>query len=270
MAQTAIKIYQKKVTPNEATQFLERNKGNRRLDEKQVAFLLGEMQAGNWISTGDPIKFNFDGDLLDGQHRLTAITRLGKPVELFIAENIPQEAFKVIDTGKMRSAGDALGILGHKSAYTLASVARTVISIKAGRYNTQGGSRKGCSISDIVKFVDHDKDHLHDVVREAYHVYGSFPHCPPSMMGALYYFFDKKDSEKCFQFFSKYATGVDLGLTNPIRILREKLIQNSVNKTIYKNRDLLALHIYAWNAFRENKKVTTVALAKNYEFPKIK
>lgn len=270
MAQSAIKIYNEKITPTMAQKFLEKNIHNRKINEKNVAFLLGEMQAGNWITTGDPIQFNTQGDLINGQHRLTAIVRYGKPVENFIAENVPDDAFKVIDTGKMRSAGDALGIMGFKSSYTLASVCRHIILIKSGRFDLNTGRNKGCSITDVIAYAETHQKQLHDVIREAYHYYTKFSMAPPSMLGALYYFFNKKDSEKCFQFFEKYSTGADLGIQNPIRILREKLIQNKANRTQYRQRDLLALHIYAWNAFREGKKVTTVALAKNYEFPKIK
>jgi hypothetical protein len=272
MAQTAIKIYSKKITPTEAQQYLEKtnHKKNRKLAERNVSFLLGEMQAGNWITTGDPIQFNKDGELINGQHRLTAIVRYGKPVELFVAENVPNEAFKVMDTGKMRSAGDTLRISGHKAAYTMASTVRIILLVKSGRYDSRSGRHKNCSNTDILAFADANKKHLDEVIHEGYVAYGKFKFAPPSMLGALYYFFEKKDSKKCFEFFEKYATGIDLGATNPILKLREKLIQNKANKTKYTDKDIMALHVYAWNAFREGKKVTNLALANKYEFPKIK
>jgi hypothetical protein len=268
---TDIKIYSKKITPAEAQEYLTKNNhsSNRRISERNVSFLLAEMQNGNWITTGDPIQFNRDGQLINGQHRLTAIIKHGKPVEMFIAEGVPNNAFKVMDTGKMRSAGDALAIMGYKNCFNVAGITRHILMIKSNRYNNTG-RMAGCSISDIVAFADANKKLLQDIIHEMNEVYRPFKYASPSMLGDLSFFFQKKDSEKSWAFWEKYSSGIDLGATNPIRFLREKLIQNKLNKTQYNHRDMMALHIFAWNAFREGKKVTSFGLAKNYEFPKIK
>lgn len=94
-----VKISPWKITPVDAKKYLERNKKNRRLSKSNVLFYLEQMKKGQWQSTGDTIKFATNGDLLDGQHRLAALSRFTEPVEMFVAENVDPESFKVIDTG---------------------------------------------------------------------------------------------------------------------------------------------------------------------------
>jgi len=191
---------------------------------------------------------------------------------MFIAKNVPNEAFKVLDTGRNRTGGDVLKIAGHKAAYTMASACRTILLYRSGRFDLRAGRNKGISNSQILAFADDNKKHLEMIIHDAYVVYGKFGFASsPSMLGALMYFFNRKDSQKNLDFFNKYSTGVDLSVQSPIRLLREELIKNKAGRRfIYNERDVLALHILAWNAFKENKKITKLVLEKNYEFPKIK
>jgi hypothetical protein len=66
------------ITPELAEKFLEKNSNNyRKLSEKVVKAYQIDMETGNWKFNGDSIKFNKSGQLVDGQHRLTAISRSG-------------------------------------------------------------------------------------------------------------------------------------------------------------------------------------------------
>ena len=40
---------------------------------KDVATIRKDIESGQWVLVSDPIRFNEQGTLLDGQHRLTAI-----------------------------------------------------------------------------------------------------------------------------------------------------------------------------------------------------
>ena len=63
----------KNISPEEAARFLEKNTNNRALTEQQVRYYAQQMKAGEWTYDGQPIRFAEDGQLLDGQHRLTAL-----------------------------------------------------------------------------------------------------------------------------------------------------------------------------------------------------
>lgn len=266
---TNIRISEKTVTPEIAKDFLSKSKLNRRLSDLNVNHLYLQMAAGNWMPTGDTIKFSNNGDLLDGQHRLSAIVRYGKPVKLFVAEGLESQSFQVIDTGKSRSAADVLAATGIKYSHNIAAIARAIILWKAGWYSKDGGKSKlKATNKTILDFVN-DHSELHEL--SAYcqnHVYVNFRLIPLSTIAMVYFIVSKKNQTKCDEFFEKYASGIDLGERNPIRHLRDRLIKDRLNKSRLNLRDKTALLIYTWNNFIQGKQVTNLLLPKNSPFPK--
>lgn len=59
---------------------------------------------------GETIKFDKDGKLLDGQHRLAAIVMSGVTKLIYVAYNVPRSAIITIDTGRNRSFSDQLRV----------------------------------------------------------------------------------------------------------------------------------------------------------------
>ena len=63
------------VTPELAEELLrDFNTHNRRLRSRQVSLYAESMRQDRWSLNGEPIQFDADGVLLNGQHRLTAIS----------------------------------------------------------------------------------------------------------------------------------------------------------------------------------------------------
>jgi hypothetical protein len=264
-----MKIQEQTITPELAKEYLLKTKLNRRLSETNVNYLFIQMKQGNWMQTADCIKFGTDGSLLDGQHRLSAIVKLGEPVKMMVAEGLKPEVFTVLDTGKSRSAADVLAASNFKAAHNLAALARAIILYKAGRYDKDSGHNKTvASNKSILEFVEKHEELIEIVTFCHNEIYYKFRFIPLSTLGMIYFVLAKKNQLKCDEFFHKLAEGVDLGVTNPIRHLREKLIKDSSNKTKLKARDKAALMIYTWNNFLQNKKVTQLLLPRNYTFPK--
>jgi hypothetical protein len=95
------------VTPEKALEYLERNRINRPLSELDVARLAWDIRTGAFVTTGQGIEFDVNGDLVDGQHRLNAIVRAGQGVHLRVTRNAPSvDATR--DRGRIRSIGDFL------------------------------------------------------------------------------------------------------------------------------------------------------------------
>lgn len=91
-------IKKTKVTPQKAAQWLEKNFGrNRKIRKGHISKLVFDMKNGNWQETGETLKFNIMGDLIDGQHRLTAIVESGCTLELWVATDVPNAAINAID-----------------------------------------------------------------------------------------------------------------------------------------------------------------------------
>jgi hypothetical protein len=94
------------IAPDAAKALLTKNK-NRRLRPKSVAKYVGQMTAGLW-RVGPCLMFTSAGELVDGQHRLTAIVKSGVAAQFLIVRGVPRELFEVIDQGSGRDTGDAL------------------------------------------------------------------------------------------------------------------------------------------------------------------
>ncbi len=92
------------VTPASAKEWLEHTNGKNRLLSKQyVSYLAQEMEAGNWRLTHQGIAFDSQGNLVDGQHRLAAIVKANKSVEMLVTTGLPDGRFPIIDRGVVRS-----------------------------------------------------------------------------------------------------------------------------------------------------------------------
>jgi hypothetical protein len=103
------------ITPALARTYLDANRSNRPLSRQIVAEYVHSMLAGEWLFNGEAIKFDKDGELVDGQHRLAAVERANKSIVFLVIRGLDPEVFKTIDTGKKRSAGDVLAIRGVKN-----------------------------------------------------------------------------------------------------------------------------------------------------------
>ncbi len=99
------------ITPNDALQMLEHNTGNRTLREAKIAQFTAFMKDGNFEATHQGIAFAKTGRLLDGQHRLHAIVRYGKPVEITVATGLEESVYKWIDGGSPRTAADRIHLV---------------------------------------------------------------------------------------------------------------------------------------------------------------
>lgn len=97
------------VTPQMAADWLSRNTDNRALRRTVVDGLKAAFARGEYVKTHQGIAFSASGVLLDGQHRLTAISELRDGVfPMLVTSDLPDEAFQAIDIGVKRTAADSL------------------------------------------------------------------------------------------------------------------------------------------------------------------
>lgn len=98
------------VTPEVAKRWLEQNTlSNRPISEATVNAYLEEIEAGRWALTHQSIAFNPQGELVDGQHRLTALLRSGRSVVMMVATGFPIQYNSPIDTGYVRRLSHLTG-----------------------------------------------------------------------------------------------------------------------------------------------------------------
>jgi len=102
------------ISPDQAREYLRLNVDhNRMLSLVKIHRFAEAMKAGKWRKTYEPIAFDWDGNLLNGQHRLNAVIEAGVPIEFTLAHNCDPEQFAVIDQGG-RTAADVFTIMFKK------------------------------------------------------------------------------------------------------------------------------------------------------------
>jgi hypothetical protein len=112
---------------------------------------------------GDSIRIDTNGDILDGQHRLAAIVRVGKPVNVLVASGVDRETFATIDVGKRRNVNDIIGIdmrqHGVNAPKGSTASARLLLEYESGFKTGTASSTKG----------ERQRQHPVDAVRSVCH-----------------------------------------------------------------------------------------------------
>jgi hypothetical protein len=109
------------ITPDMAKAMLERNANNRVIKPTIVKAYSEDIMNDAWKTTHQGIAFNSSGELVDGQHRLSAIVMANKPVNMLVCTY--NENFGAInsplDLQVKRSLSDTLG----KDSFHMAAIA---------------------------------------------------------------------------------------------------------------------------------------------------
>lgn len=95
-----------------------------------VAEYAKDMADGRWVEgTGDAIRFNKQGQMIDGQHRCLAVIESGVSIMVTIIEGLDDEVYLVLDKGRKRTAADSIG---GKNANARAAIAKALIALSNG------------------------------------------------------------------------------------------------------------------------------------------
>ncbi len=133
-----------RINPVLAKAWLEKNTINRPLRRTVVEGYRAALERGEHRLTHQGIAFSETGELLDGQHRLTAIAEMPEKfsIEMMVTRGLSPDAFKAIDLGLKRTHSDVL-----KIPSGLAACARFMATI----YNT---SRTSITPQSLIPYVD--------------------------------------------------------------------------------------------------------------------
>lgn len=244
------------ITPEIAREWLKRNVHNRKLRPFMVAKYKRVMERGEWGYTGEPIKFDWDGNMIDGQHRTSAIAEMpdGFTIEVEVKVGLDPDSQINMDQGAKRLGGDQLQLLGYKNANNLASSVKQYIIWESGYlFRDNKIQAVVASISECAAWID---DHPDEVLlfQESLTHLRHIP-APISVSGAAFLIFAQIDPGLAKQFVY-YLAEMGLPQGNPITTLNKRLQRLRNEGVRYSNRDLLALFIQSWNALRDGREIT--------------
>jgi hypothetical protein len=251
------------VQPADAERWLERNDANRNPRPRIVNSYARDMEHGKWLLTGESIKFDRHGNLLDGQHRLQAIAQSGTTQRLLIVSGIDPAVRGVIDTGAVRTGGDALRMagMGGGNPYALAAAARLLVLWESGRLTTMTSGTRGedrATHSEIVDTVTRRPDLLdavHDATRDYQRI--GIPPGPQAMARTVLADLDAADSIVFWDSLAGYSTE---GQGDPRGTLLVTIRQMREAGQLRRPGESIGLVFTAWNAWRDKQKVNHLAV----------
>lgn len=144
------------ITPGYARQLLKTVRNNRNISKSRVSTYVGDIMRGKWNSmTGTSISINWDGELDDGQHRLSAIVKCGIPVDMWVCRGT--EPKSLYDAGRGRSQRDQLQITcpNMDAIYRSNKVHGMINSLITGWRD-----RRTITSSEYAEYVDTHKEEL--------------------------------------------------------------------------------------------------------------
>lgn len=115
------------VTPALAEEWLQQNLGNRKLITNRVMQFATDMESGRWVDRHPHgIAFDSTGRLLDGQHRLHAVTLSGVTVRMRVTFGLDPEMQSMFDLGAPRHTGEILRRVGVTDPNQVSSLVTTL------------------------------------------------------------------------------------------------------------------------------------------------
>ena len=237
------------ITPQQAAMYLKKNANNRKLSPRRIASYARAITSGEWQINGETIKFAENGELLDGQHRLKAIVQADTVVETCVVRGLDSTAFKTIDGGKARSAGDCLYVLKYRHPNALAAATRMLCAYESG-WGSAARSFRTISNDELIAKLETHRDLVtaaHEYMRRP-----NFTKLVPHSIGMFcFYMASNVDAERARRFFlelssGRYSRHVQ---THPPRVLRERLVTTSREVIKPTSNTKLAWMVLAWNAF---------------------
>lgn len=246
-----------------AEAWLERNTTNRRLSDDIVQKYAADMREGRWHYDGSPIRFDRDGRLLDGQHRLWAIIESQTEQKFLVVSGLETRAFVTIDTGKRRSVADILSIEHPtvKSTMHLAALGGLMWKWDQGMRGKSllpNRGRTAAPTEALVDYINPQIEHLVHLNSRASSVANRRPGIGSSTLGLAMHVFEQIDKADSDWFFDRLADGAGLDAGSPILALRnllERAVAGKDRRSSLPTDFALAVVIKAWNSYRRGEEV---------------
>lgn len=264
------------LTPAVAEKWLGQNHGNRNVRQTKVKAFARDMRNGAWLTDGSPIRFDWNGILMDGQHRCEAVIESGATIRVLVIRGLAPEAREVMDTGTKRTPADALHFAGFEKHRTVAAAAaRIAIARENGFIRTAfSATSPNITNSEAVDWVRAHEDDLYHAIALARRTDKEIGVRPSPWAYCLW---ELQQIEPTFA--TEFATSMHeyrglSGKGDP----RVALLTTFKNAQLGKRRvpseaETIYLVFRAWNAWVTNKRLTTIipqgAAGKGNDIPKL-
>lgn len=247
------------VDPDIAREWLDKAAPNRNISRVNLEGIMQAMLEDRWHNDGTPIRFNSQGQLIDGQHRLHAVINTGQSYEFVVMWGVRDEAMVTLDTGKSRSRGDVLMIHDPTlvNVQQVASAATIILRWSKGVRNNNLRNEY-VSNDEVIRFYDANRDDIVEATRHGGRMAKHIAAGSGQAYALTYWLFVNIDASDAEFFWDRLHDGAGLEPGSAIYALRELLRREAaLPSTRDKMRAdiMVALMIKAWNAYRRGEEV---------------
>lgn len=252
------------INPAIAEQYLARNLKNRPLKNRAIAKYSRDMAAGRWGLTGEALKFDKNGSLIDGQNRLHAVIDSGATIKTVVQRGLDPEMQGIMDSSVPRSGADQLTLHGYPDGKNLQAVCNAHRAYHSGALKhvmTGLNSTERMTNSEIVPYVTANPG-LVDATTEAKRIRTSLM----LTVGSLAVAYDKLvriDPDAADDFFSRIKDMRTTGKGDPIATLIKRVSYERLNGRRLEVGLGLFLVFRAWNAYRDGEPLSKFQLGSS-------
>ena len=250
------------ITPEKAQEYFNSSVNNRPISTQTVLYYAEQMEKGQWkVNTGETIKFDINDHLIDGQHRMLAVIKYGKPVEFEIRKNLPPQAIHYIDQNKKRSPSDVLAMHGVPYYTVVASIVRNYLSYK------QGFAKNRISNIEIWDYYQTDSEELIECAKksEKYYKEGGGK-LYQSDIAFILYVTRKINEFIAEEFMNKVALQLNIqSIKDPASQLRNFLIDDKKSDKSLSSNKRIMTWIKFWNKYRKGEELSKVHIPTKFE-----
>jgi hypothetical protein len=245
------------VDPAMATRWLdEHNTHNRDLSQFRVDEYTREMLSGRWHFNGEPIQFDRNGVLLNGQHRLWAVIQSLTTQTFLVVRGLEPSTQITMDQGTRRRPADQLQVAGIKVDNTVAAAMRLYIRWQGGRlFGDQ--VRMKPSTGEVVEWAQQNPDSIWMLQQLTASGIRRVP-VSPSLSLAVALRFHEIDTDVAAEFFASLIDPftANFSMGDPRLALLNRLKRTKESGVKLPERDLIAFFIITWNAERAGRRMS--------------
>lgn len=263
--------YVEQITPGLAAHYLEaKNDGNRNLIETSVASMMKDIAEGRWELTGQAIIFDVNGKLIDGHHRLSAISRGTTTVQMLVVRNAAPAAVRRIDTGVARTAAHIAHMDGHKYAAEQTALARFLLIHERHGIDRMNTPATHPTKAECVDEIALRPSMLLSIQKATPLRAQKRKWATPTIAAFCHYVFYQQNPLACDRFWEDLCgTGAGMKETSPALHLRNRLTENTASRAKLPALHIIALFFKAWTAHRTGKPMRKLLWKTDEAFPQL-
>jgi hypothetical protein len=246
------------LTPGLAREYLDTQAPNRPKKLAKVRQFARDMTAGNWRFTGEAIKFNDRGQMIDGQNRCQAVIDSGVTIRVLVIRGLEHETQSVMDSGTPRNTRDALFFGGYENTKDLAAAITAHTAWLSGAFaHCMSGLNYHVrpTNSEMVEYADTNPGII-EAVKTAKGIYSQGLRLPVGAIAVALIETRKISPADSEEFFDRIVNLRTEGRGDPVQTLVKRVAAIHYQG----HRPALAMGPYllfrSWNAFRAGETLT--------------